>query len=640
MSAGPVRIGQSTRLGEGFELDFEARRLSRSGRRVKLERIPLEILILLVERRGEIVSREEIVTRIWGRATFLDTDNSIRGAIRKIRLVLKDDSERPRFVQTITGHGYRFIAPTVERDEPKTTDARETQPHPVPASQIACDQKRPRARRLSIAIATMVLATASASLLWSRLHERTEPANARFMLAVLPFENLTGDPAQDYLSDGVTEEMISQLGRLEPSRFGVIARTSVMQYRNTRQPLTQIAHELGVQYILEGSVRRSSGKVRVSAQLIQMKDQTHLWAREYDDEARDLLGIQDRIAQDVADEIQRTLFGARNKAVRERPSTTTPQSSLAYDSYLKGRYSWNKRTAPDLRKAIEYFEQAIAHDPRYARAYAGLGDSYALIGGYSFAPQSEFMPKARAAALKAIELDGNLAEAHTSRALVAQGYEWDWKTAEEEYRRAIELNPSYATAHHWYAEHLAFRTRFAEALAESEEARQLDPLSLIIKADNGVILYFSGDYDRAIQQFRTVLDAEPNFPRARMIIFALVEKGMFAEALAEIAKWPPEESSLRAMSQAYVYGRWGRHAEAQKALEELKSIHRKIPVDETALAVACVGLGKHDEALAWLNRAYSDHSNSMASLKADPIWKPLRGDPRFQDLLHRIALAE
>jgi tetratricopeptide (TPR) repeat protein len=404
--------------------------------------------------------------------------------------------------------------------------------------------------------------------------------------------------------------------------------------------LTQIAHELGVQYILEGSVRRSSGKVRVSAQLIQMKDQTHLWAREYDDEARDLLGIQDRIAQDVADEIQRTLFGARNKAVRERPSTTTPQSSLAYDSYLKGRYSWNKRTAPDLRKAIEYFEQAIAHDPRYARAYAGLGDSYALIGGYSFAPQSEFMPKARAAALKAIELDGNLAEAHTSRALVAQGYEWDWKTAEEEYRRAIELNPSYATAHHWYAEHLAFRTRFAEALAESEEARQLDPLSLIIKADNGVILYFSGDYDRAIQQFRTVLDAEPNFPRARMIIFALVEKGMFAEALAEIAKWPPEESSLRAMSQAYVYGRWGRHAEAQKALEELKSIHRKIPVDETALAVACVGLGKHDEALAWLNRAYSDHSNSMASLKADPIWKPLRGDPRFQDLLHRIALAE
>jgi TolB-like protein len=268
------------------------------------------------------------------------------------------------------------------------------------------------------------------------------------MLAVLPFQNLTGDPGQEYFSDGLTEEMIAQLGNVDPQRMGVIARTSVMHYKNGQVEVGQIGRDLGVQYVLEGSVRREPGRVRVTAQLIQIKDQTHLWARQYDRELSGLLSVQDEIAREVADEISLTLGESR----RNPPSpealaapTPSPNVTAAYDLYLKGQYSFNKRTPQSLRQAIQYFEQATEKDPRNARAYAGLADAYALAGAYSLRPQTEFMDKGRAAAVRAVEIDPSLPEAHTALALIVQNYDWDWTTAEREFRRAIELNPNYAT---------------------------------------------------------------------------------------------------------------------------------------------------------------------------------------------------
>jgi TolB-like protein len=362
------------------------------------------------------------------------------------------------------------------------------------------------------------------------------------MLAVLPFDNLTGDPGQDYFSDGLTEEMIAQLGRTDPQRLGVIGRTSVMHYQHKRESLEQIGRALGVHYVLEGSVRRDAGRVRISAQLIQLRDQTHVWARQYDRELSNLLALQDDIAREIAGEILPAL-GDPKPSEGGRRTTSSPKTYAAYDLYLRARYFWNKRTGQGFQQAVAHFQQAIDSDPSYPRAYAGLADSYALMSSYSLAPATQLIPRARAAAIRALELDEGLAEAHTSLALIALNYDWDWQAAESGYRRAIQLDPNYATAHHWYAELLAFQGRFDEALAESERARQLDPLSLIIATDRGVILYYARQYDRAIEQLRAVLDMDPNFARGHIIMNAYVEKGMFEEALAEVRKYRSIDSS-------------------------------------------------------------------------------------------------
>ena len=461
------------------------------------------------------------------------------------------------------------------------------------------------------------------------------------MVAVLPFQNLTGDATQDYFSDGLTEEMITQLGNLDPAHLGVIARTSVMHYKNSQEPMDQIGRELQIQYVLEGSVRRESDRVRITAQLIQMKDQSHVWAREYDREVVHLLSLQGEIAREVTDEIHRTLGG---RAWTEPASQTSyaPKSYEAYDLYLKGQYFFNQRNVAGFEQAIDFFQQATTKDPNYARAYAGLADCYALIGGYSERPQTDFMPKARAAARRAVELDGNLAEAHTALGLIVQNYDWDWQTAEREFRRAIKLNPNYATAHHWYGEHLTWLGRFDEALRENERARQLDPLSLIIAADNGATLYYSRQYDRAIAQFSTVREMDPNFSRTGLIRSAYEQKGLFINALEEIEKWrhaygdqPWTWSEL-----AYVYGRSGQQAQAEHALQKLLQWDQRQAVDPAAIVWAYVGTGNKDQAFAYLEKAYTQHSSTLTTLKVEPGFDPLRSDPRYQDLLRRVGLAQ
>jgi len=461
------------------------------------------------------------------------------------------------------------------------------------------------------------------------------------MVAVLPFENLTGDETQDYFSDGLTEEMIAQLGRLDPKEFGVIARTSVMHYQHSSEKVDQIGSELGVQYVLEGSVRRDSEKVRINAELIEVGGQRQLWARQYDRELTNLLVVQAEIAREISQSIQLTLGGPeRSESVRQ--PTLTPQAYQAYDLCLKGLYFWNKRNVPGFQQAIVYFQQAIAKDPNYAPAYAGLANSYALMPGYTLSPAAKYMPKAREAAVRALEIDDNLPEAHVALALILENYDWDCSTAEKEYRRAIELNPNYATAHQWYAEFLMWRGRSDEALHESETARRLDPLSLIIATDRGAILYFSRQYDRAIEQFQSVREMDPSFGRAHLAIDAYIQQGRFTEAMANLDEWRHASgggvnSSSRLV---YLYGRMGKKDKAQAELRKLEALNRTQLVDPVAMALAYLGVGNNDAALSSLEKAYAERSNLLTALQVEPAYDPLRDDPRFQELLRRVGLAQ
>jgi TolB-like protein/DNA-binding winged helix-turn-helix (wHTH) protein/Flp pilus assembly protein TadD len=632
-----------------FELRTRTRELYKQGTKVKLRPQPFQVLKILVERAGDVVSRDELHDLLWPAETFVDFEQGLNTSIKVLRGVLSDSASEPRYIETLPKLGYRIIVPVeaqaeepVPPNETKALGQNAAAETPV-SEKIPHDRiPQPFAVRRWPLLAGISIALIAAGLggyfQSSSSRSAPQPADGRTMLAVLPFDNLTGDPSQDYFSDGLTEEMIAQLGRLDPQHLGVIARTSVMHYKNTSEQLEQIGRELGVQYVLEGSVRRDSDKVRISAQLIQVKDQSHVWARQYDRELNNLLALEGEIAREIAGGIQLTLGNANHVDSARYQVSLSPNSYEAYDLYLRGLYFWNKRTAPDFERAIEYFQQATEKDPNYAQAYTGLADSYVLMAGYSDVPPKEFMPKARAAALRAVELDDTLAEAHVSLAVIAQDYDWDWPTVEKEYRRAIELNPNYPTAHQWYAESLALQGRFDEAFVEIERARQLDPLSLIIGSDYAVILYFSRQYDRAIEQFRSVLDREPGFPRAHMVAYAYVEKGMYAEALADIQNWRRLGAGPQSMLLAYVSGRAGQQVEAKQALRDLQLR----PGEKSyaySIAVAYLGIGDKEKAITWLQKSYTQRTITTA-LRVDPTFDPLRSDPRFQELLRGMRLAQ
>ncbi len=622
------------RFGDGFELNCSSRQMFRAGRLLKLERIPTEILIRLVETPGEIVSREQLVDHVWGKDVFLDTDNSINGAIRKLRQVLRDDAEQPRFIQTVTGRGYRFIAPVdvvspeIEAASPPSNTTATTRaavpPPPAPRNWL----------KLLLLVAAAITFGAVAAIVF-RSRQTPVSTSPRRMLAVLPFENLTGDPGQEYFTDGLTEEMITQLGRVDPARLGVIARTSVMNYKGARKPLNEVGRELGVEYVLEGSVRRDGGKVRVTAQLIQLSDQTHLWAQEYDRELRDILVIQSDISAEIASEIERELGTPRSRPARA--DAMTPERSEAYDSYLKGLYFFNKRSA--FPEAIRNFQQAVARDSQYASAYALLADSYTLMGAYDQLPASDFAEQARAAASRAVELDDRSAEAHTALALIVQNYDYDWTTSEREFRRAITLDPNYATAHQWYAEHLMWLGRFDEALAESERARQLDPLSLIIATDDAYLLYTSRKYDLAIKEFHSVLDRDPGFAHAHDIGLVYVQTDQCSAALNDWHAQRVQNLGSYWARTAYLEGRCGRPELARQALARVLELEKQHSHNPTMLAAtAYLGVGDKEKAIDWLVKAYQQRTNELTKLKVDPVFDPLRNDPRFQDLLRRVGL--
>src|SRR5580700_2071862 len=633
-----------------FELRVQKRELYKHGLKLKLRPQGYQVLALLLEHAGACVTREELQKRVWPSNTFVDFENGVNSAIKQLRASLNDSAAEPRYIETLPKLGYRMIAPVeYEADAPgaRATAAEEESGGAKvvgeAAAPIAARPAHSRKQQWMAAVCVLGFVCVVALLKWPRAPLIPQPAApaARIMVAVLPFKNLTGDDTQDYFSDGLTEEMIAQLGRLDPKELGVIARTSVMHYQHSSEKVDQIGSELDVQYVLEGSVRRDSQKVRINAELIEVDGQRQLWAQQYDRELTNLLVVQAEIAREISDSIQQTL-GSPQHSEPIRTPTLTPQAYQAYDLCLKGLYFWNKRTGQGLQQAIVYFQQAIAIDPNYAPAFAGLSNTYALMPGYMLAPAAEYMPKAREAAVRALQTDDELPEAHVALALILENYDWDWNSAEKEYRRAIELNPNYATAHQWYAEFLTWRGRFDEALRESESARRLDPLSLIIATDRGAIFYFSRQYDRAVEQFQSVREMDPGFGRVHMVIDVYLQQGRFAEALANLEEWrrASGDGTYTSSRVVYLYGRMGQKDKARAELRKLEAMTGTQSLDPVPMAMAYLGVGNNEAALNSLEKAYAERSNLLTALKVEPVYDPLRDDPRFQELLRRVGLAQ
>ena len=674
MTSRPLGLQQSIRFGEDFELDFRPRRLRHGSRVLKLERIPLEILILLLERPGEIVSREEIVTRVWGSDVFLDTDNSIRGAIRKVRQVLKDDPETPRFIQTVTGRGYRFIAPIVSPAEEHATDphqqdapiastgtrsfASEASGQPQGRSVGMVDQEEDRTggelkgtvtaqgqenRRARTWLAVGLASLAVVSILsfvafwvWRRPSSVPTVSQRKAILAVLPFDNLSRDPDQEFFSEGLTQDIVAQVGKLNPDRLTVIAHRSVSKYKGSTLSAKEIGKELNADYLVQGSVRRAADRVRVTVELIQAQNQTDVWTESYDRELKDVLAVQDSVVRSIASQIHIALTEEQ-----ERRLTNPRQlSPAAYETYLKGRYYWNKRTGESMQKAEQYFEQAIRNDPTYAAAYSGLADCNSGLTWHGFKSPAEALPKAYAAARKAIELNPESAEAHASLGL-AMSHRWDWTGAEAEFRRAIQLDPQYANAHHWYADYLSIRGRHDEALAEAKHALELDPLNLMISTWVGLRYYMARDYSRAIEQNRNSVELDPNFAAAHLLLGEdYVQAGLRNEAVdelkraADLSGYSPIYRAEVAVALAVA----GRNREALRIARELETISKDRYVSPYVLAQIYAALGNKEDTFRWLRAAYDDHAVWIGYVAVDPIFDPYRPDERFKDLLQRVGL--
>jgi TolB-like protein/DNA-binding winged helix-turn-helix (wHTH) protein/Flp pilus assembly protein TadD len=625
-----------------FSLDPQGRVLRRGAETLALTPKAFDVLLLLIQNPGRIVTKDELMKAVWP-DSFVEESN-LTQTIFMVRKALYETSDR-RYILTVQGEGYRFVVPVTEgaingpETETPVPPAEAVRVSETPARALPRPEKdRRRTAVMFAGAAAFILMVVAAGWFW-----RSRPAEpGRIMLAVLPFENFTGDAGQDYFSDGLTEEMISQLGNLDPAHLGVIARTSVMRYKHSPESIPQIAKDLGVQYVIEGSVRRDSERVRITAQLIQAKDQSHLWARQYDRDLEHLLELQAEIAREVANEIEFSLSGRRPIEAARKSALGAPgtKSYEAYDLYLKGRYFWNKRTAEGFRQAADYFQQAIDKDASFGRAYAGLADTFSLMSTWYVGPQSELMPKARAAAFRALELDETLAEAHASLALIMENYDYDWTGAEREFRRAIQLDPQYPTAHQWYAESLSWQGRFDEALAESERARQLDPLSPIIATDHGAILYESRQYESALKEYRSVTELDPTFSHAAdSMIQVYLQLGRYDEAMNGVSRWAARtEGPWIWVWKAAVLSHSGHAEEARQALATLEQISAGRPYRTVTLLNAYAGTGQNERAIELLQKAYSEHSNAVVQIKVDPMFDSLRGDPRFEDMLRRVGL--
>jgi TolB-like protein/DNA-binding winged helix-turn-helix (wHTH) protein/Tfp pilus assembly protein PilF len=629
-----------------FTLDQSRYRLQRGERILRLERQPMELLFLLVDKRGELVTRDEVAHRLWGNTVFVEIDQSINTAIRKVRIALHDDPETPRFVETVIGKGYRFAAPVVVNGE-GTLSAKATlpgTPQPPQTGQseaIAATATQRMHRRLPV---LMLLASIGAVIAilasgWiAARHVRNTRSSAHpgiKSLVVLPLKNLSGDPGQEYLADGMTEALVSRLSSIHDLR--VISRTSSMRLKNSNLSVPEIANELQVDVVVEGSVIRDGNRIRVTAQLIRGTTDEHFWSETYDRELPDVLALQSDVAQAIARKVEVTVTGKEEQRLTAS-HTVLPE---AYESYLKGLSLLNySNTQADIKKSIPYFEEAIRRDPAFAPAYVGLADAHAdlemvVVGGD---PHRE-RPKVASAVRKALELDPNLAEAHVLLAGIAQE-QWHWAEAETEYRRALELNPNnsdgYAGLAHW----LLCQGRTDEALASAERARELDRLGSKT-SDVAWILFQSRHYDQAIRELRSSLAVRPNgADRLWVLGFTLVINGQAREAIPLLER----AAALAHRSSGFIdvlgaaYARAGRRSDALRILAELKRRKRHGYVAAASFVIVYLGLGENEQAFAWLEEAYKERSNMLQFVKVHPLFDPLRGDPRFIDLLHRVGL--
>jgi TolB-like protein/DNA-binding winged helix-turn-helix (wHTH) protein/Tfp pilus assembly protein PilF len=573
-----------------FELDVRAGELRKRGTKLRLRGQPLQVLGALLRRPGDLVTREELRAEIWPADTFVDFDHSLHNAIARIRETLGDSADTPRYIETLPRRGYRFIG-RVDEVKPEVS---------TPPLRFGYDGD----------------------------------ARGIHALAVLPLEDLSGEPGHEYFADGMTEALITCLAKIKALR--VISRTSAMQYKGAQKTLPQIARELNVDAVVEGSVLRSGDRVRITAQLIHSSDQ-HLWAESYERDFRDILSLQSEIARQVANEVRIILTPEE----RDRLGNARQVNPEAHELYLKARHFWNKRTEDGVRKALSYFHQAIDNDPTYAHGYAGLADSYNILGYYNAVPPIEAYPKSKAAALKALELDSSLAEPHAALGVVKRDFEWDWAGAEAEFQRAIELNPGYVEAYHWRSTLLSMLGRHAEGLDEKRKALAMDPLSVVIRTDLARMFYFSRDYDQSLAQYRAALEMDPTFGSAHLWLGQVYEqKGLYEEAISSLKSGMrlSSDSTYALAKLGHGYAIAGRCDEARAVLNQLNALTSTRYVSPYDIALVHVGLQENDQAFTWLQRALEQRSLWLGYLNVEPQLDPLRPDQRIQLLLRGTHL--
>jgi TolB-like protein/DNA-binding winged helix-turn-helix (wHTH) protein len=636
-----------------FELDCNRYQRLRAGRRIKLEKLPMELLILLLEKEGHLVTREEIVDRLCGKDVFLDTEHGINTAVRKIRNVLRDDPERPRFVQTVTGKGYRFIASIDVISEERgngthkgkallPTETTQAQADPPVSSPLAQSHHRASGlvrRAVLVLVGAIGVVAVLVGLNVGGVRQRRFAQTPRHggpqirSLAVLPIENLSGDLSQDFLADGVTEELITELGKSNALR--VISRTSVMQYKGTKKPVQEIARELNVDAVLEGTVLRSGNHLRITANLVQSSPETHLWAETYDSENGDILGVQRRVADSVAREIRVALS----------PRDTTPGDGRsvnpeAQDLYFRGLYAFRSAGGGATQTAVDYLQRAIKKDPNFARAYAVLAMAYAVWYPGDPGPR-ENMPRARAAALKAVALDNSLAAGHMALAYIDLNYDWNFAEAERESKRALELDPNLATARNFYARELVISGRTDEALVQVKHALELQPYAGLDYP--AWVFYLAHRYNDALELAQKMLAINPNFSWGRCLLALNYEQlGKEKEAAEEYLQFemlsgssPQRIKRLReGLARSGAKGFW------QASLEDYLRTAKSTYAPPVLVAGVYLRLGDKARALQWLEKGYQERDDLMIDLNVDPVFDAIRSEPRFQDLVRHVGLPD
>ncbi|HXI39156.1 MAG TPA: tetratricopeptide repeat protein [Bryobacteraceae bacterium] len=628
---------------EGYQVDLQTGELRKNGTRVRLSGQPFQILALLLERPGELISREDLRTKLWPDEVFVDFDHSLNAAVNKLREALCDSTSDVRFIETLPKRGYRFIGPIETRDKPATLQVHVVSPGPAPPA------LRNRLNRLHIplkhalALSVLVLAGLLTGLYLYSRRSHNPSGNvvpAIHSIAVLPLKNLSGDPAQEYFADGMTEEIIGRLSMIRGLR--VISRTSAMHFKDTRAPLPEIAKALGVDAMVEGSVVREGGRVRVHAQLIRAATDEHFWSETYDRELGDALALESDVAQAIAARVEVTVTGAE----RARLVAARQVSPDVYENFLKGQLAERSNSPAATQKSIAYFEEAIKKDPAFAPAYLGLAHAYDALGmpGVAGAPPSELQPKVISAVRKALELDPSLPGAHALMGSLYQ-MQWQWNDAEREYKLALELDPNDAGAHLSFSTWLLSQGHTEEALAWSRRARELDPIGITGNA-MGWILFQSRHYDEAIRELRSDLavhqDDASTYWSCWFLGFALSANGQPHEAIPvlerALALSERNPAVIGVLVRAYAHA--GRRTEALRLLDELKRRQQTGYIPSAALVNAYLGLGDYEQTFSWLERAYKEHSPILQYIKVHPFFDPLRGDPRFADLVRRVGLPE
>jgi len=663
-----------------YEADTPRSELRKFGIRIKLERKPWQLLIALLDRAGEVVTRSELQHSLWGDDVFVDFDTGLNVAVKKLRGALCDSTEGPTYIETVAGEGYRFAA-AVEKVLTTANAPASVPPEPIPAALLlpipvtsslqsrgpdvpapaiqaelnsvpeeafpvaeapvlpleqevqpplpvgSVRQSWLRNRRAWSVVAFVVCVAIIAitiGRLIGRLRQPDQAHARKIMLVVLPFENLSGDPGQEYFSDGMTEELSAQLGNLNPQRLSVIGRTSAMTYKHSHSTISQIGRDLAVDYVLEGSVRRDGNKLRVTAQLVHVSDQAHVWAEDYDRDARDFLQLEDEVAGNIARQVG---ISIALDQPRKSLSHHSPDPA-AHEAYLLARYYWNKRTPAGWAAGEQYFRRAIERDPQYAAAYAGLAECRI--------PK----PEALAAARKAVELDPTSGEARTALGWVELYKNLDLAAAKNALKSAIQLDPNYAPAHHTYSAFLAITGRFQEAISEGKQAVLLDPLALVSRASLAELLLLTGQHDLGVEQLKLISAMDPQSPKAHETLGVIyLRRGMYTEAIREFQTSEEHGGDKLLGLLGYAYALSGNREKALRTLSKLQKLEKRSGSGNFSydLALVEIGLGNKDEALAWLEKMYQQHDDDgLLWLKVDPMFDSLRSDPRFQELVRRM----